>query len=99
MVRNYQNLIILNWVHSNIFEFLSIKVLNFALSNEIFYCNFDQSTSLTSQCGGSIGQAGSGTSTPTIVTNEAITIGALVTSITDVKSISTWIHLIFTLCD
>ena len=74
---------------------LFIKVFNFALSNEIFSCNFDQSTILAAQCGGSIGQIGFGTITPTIVTNEALTIGTLVTSITDVKSISTSIQLFY----
>lgn len=70
------------------YSLITFKVFQSIISNEIFYCNFDDTTSLTSQCGGSTGLVGLGTATPSILANEFLTIGALVTSITDVKSLS-----------
>ena len=56
---------------------------------KIFNCNFDAGTVLTSQCGGSVSQFNSGTMpTVTILANEGLTINGLISSITDVRSIS-----------
>lgn len=55
----------------------------------VFYCNFDQSNILGAQCGGSVYQLTSG-STPAygVLNTDPIYFGALLSHVTDIKSIS-----------
>ena len=55
----------------------------------VFYCNFDQSNVISSQCGGSVFQLVSG-STPAygVLNTDVIYFGTLLSHVTDIKSIS-----------